>query len=120
LLLSSQLKRTFSFSFNRNWRFNKELRLWLTKEQRSTKALENGLGEVGMFTYWDPDNWEKSRKEFSVLYADLEDKSSPAFSGPTVQPTAAQQQQQIQAVQQAQAQAQSRVFGGLAMTAAAM
>ena len=123
-LLSCLAKQMICFThrFNRNWRFNKDLRLWLTKEQRSTKTLENGLGEVGTFTYWDPENWEKSRKEFTVMYSDLEDKSTPAFTGPTLQPTvvSAQQQQQIQAAQvQVQAQ-QPRAFGGLSMTAAAM
>lgn len=77
--------------WNRNWRFNKDLRLWLTKESghvRHAKPLDGGLGEQGLFTYWDPDNWEKGRKEFTVLYSELEDKSSPVFAGPSLQPAA--------------------------------
>ncbi|KAL5482331.1 CDC36 [Sanghuangporus weigelae] len=87
--------------FQRNWRFNKELRLWLTKETgrpRNSKTIDNGAGEQGMFTYWDPDMWEKSAKEFTVMYADLENKETPAFAGPTLQPTAQGQQLQAGAV----------------------
>ena len=31
-----------------------------------------------MFTFWDPDMWEKGVKEFSVMYADLENKEAGA------------------------------------------
>ncbi|THH03662.1 hypothetical protein EW145_g6105 [Phellinidium pouzarii] len=121
--------------FTRNWRYNKELRLWLTKETgrvRHSKTIENGLGEQGIFTYWDPDVWEKGLKEFTVLYADLENKDTPAFAGPTLQPTAQGQQLQTQGqlqagtapgptiAQLAQAQAGRTNFPGLSMTAAAM
>jgi CCR4-NOT transcription complex subunit 2 len=36
-------------------------------------------GEQGTYTYWDPDNWEKARKDMTVVYSDLEDKGTPAF-----------------------------------------
>lgn len=67
---------------------------------RHSKTIENGAGEQGIFTYWDPDMWEKGIKEFTVMYADLENKDAPpAFVGATLQPT--QQQQQQQGVQSA-------------------
>ncbi|EJC98405.1 uncharacterized protein FOMMEDRAFT_143204 [Fomitiporia mediterranea MF3/22] len=99
----------------RNWRFSKEHRLWLTKETnrpRQSKTIENGAGEQGIFTYWDPDMWEKNLKEFTVMYADLENKDTPAFAGPTLQPTAQGQQLQAGVVR--------ANFPGLSMTAAAM
>ena len=64
---------------------------------RHSKTIENGAGEQGIFTYWDPDMWEKGIKEFTVMYADLENKDAPpAFVGATLQPTQQQQQQQQQ------------------------
>ncbi len=41
------------------------------------------MGEQGQYTFWDPENWVKERKDMTVLYADLEEKSHPAFvAGP--------------------------------------
>lgn len=99
--------------------------------------IEGGLGEQGVFTYWDPDMWEKGVKEFTVLYSDLEIKTTPQFHGVTLTLTAfgqqifeaAQQQQQLQtqsgAGPAAAALSQQQVAGRnnfptLAMTAAAM
>ena len=82
-----------------------------------------------MFTYWDPDMWEKSAKEFTVMYADLENKETPAFAGPTLQPTAQGQQLQAGAAPPsvnsvAQLAQRSQVvrgtYPGLSMAAAAM
>lgn len=36
-------------------------------------------GEQGLYTFWDPESWQKERKEMTVLYIDLEEKSQPAF-----------------------------------------
>ena len=69
--------------------------MWLTKETtrpRHSKTIDNGAGEHGVFTYWDPEVWEKNTKELTVMYADLESKDTPAFAGPTLQPTAQGQQ----------------------------
>ncbi|KAA1473840.1 hypothetical protein DENSPDRAFT_840356 [Dentipellis sp. KUC8613] len=77
--------------FNRNWRYHKDLRLWLTKESGTTPSQKVPGGEQGTYTFWDPDNWGKERKEMTVLYSDLEEKSQPAFApGQTLQPTAQQ------------------------------
>ena len=98
--------------------------------------IEGGLGEQGVFTYWDPDMWEKGVKEFTVLYSDLEIKTTAQFHGATLTLTAfgqqivdAAQQQQLQvqngAGPVAAALSQQQVpgrnsFPALAMTAAAM
>lgn len=80
--------------WSRNWRYSKELRLWIANESghaQHSKPIDNGRGEQGHFTFWDPDNWEKGRKEFTVMYADLEDKSTRAFTGQTLQPNSTSQ-----------------------------
>ncbi|KZT28743.1 hypothetical protein NEOLEDRAFT_1128937 [Neolentinus lepideus HHB14362 ss-1] len=66
--------------WNRNWRYHKELRLWITKEAGTNASHKLAGGESGTYTYWDPDSWEKARKDMAVMYADLEEKSSPAFA----------------------------------------
>ncbi|KAJ3732378.1 NOT2 family protein [Lentinula guzmanii] len=65
--------------WNRNWRFHKELRLWLTKDNTSTPSSKVPGGESGQYIYWDPENWTKERKDFTVIYTELEEKSHPAF-----------------------------------------
>jgi hypothetical protein len=32
-----------------------------------------------MFTIWDSENWEKTRKRIQVAYSDLEEKTTPVF-----------------------------------------
>ena len=90
-------------------------------------------GEQGTYTFWDPENWAKERKEMIVLYADLEEKTltTPA---PAPQPAAAsvaatfapgsvQQQQvppQLQQMQMGQMGQQPQVrgvFQGVSMAA---
>ncbi|PPQ84281.1 hypothetical protein CVT25_013219 [Psilocybe cyanescens] len=67
--------------WNRNWRYHKDLRLWITKESGTSPSqkVQGGGGERGSYTYWDPENWVKERKEMMVLYSDLEEKAVPAF-----------------------------------------
>jgi CCR4-NOT transcription complex subunit 2 len=89
--------------WNRNWRYHKDLRLWITKESGSTPSqkVPGHLGEQGQYTFWDPENWGKEHKELTVLYADLEEKPVPVFlpgAGllqATAQPPAASQQGQL-------------------------
>ena len=73
--------------WNRNWRWHKELRHWLTKETGTSPSQKVPGGEAGTYTFWDPESWTKERKELTVLYTDLEEKSMPAFvQGPGLQP----------------------------------
>ncbi|GLB38599.1 putative NOT2 / NOT3 / NOT5 family protein [Lyophyllum shimeji] len=88
--------------WNRNWRYHKDLRLWITKESGTAPSQKVPGGEQGTYTFWDPENWAKERKDMTVLYADLEEKNVPAFvQGPGLvlsQPgVLAQQQHQAQA-----------------------
>lgn len=58
-------------------------------------------GEQGQYTYWEPENWCKERKEMTVMYADLEEKTVPAFtSSPNL--VLAQNASQAQSVTQLQ------------------
>ncbi|KAG6852462.1 hypothetical protein C0991_011764 [Blastosporella zonata] len=66
--------------WNRNWRYHKDLRLWITKESGTSPSQKVPGGEQGQYTFWDPENWCKERKDMTVLYADLEEKNTPAFS----------------------------------------
>jgi CCR4-NOT transcription complex subunit 2 len=70
---------TIAYRYQRNWRFHKELRLWITKEAGTSTSQKIPGGEQGTYTIWDPENWGKERKEMAVVYADLEEKSIPAF-----------------------------------------
>ncbi|KAF9464218.1 hypothetical protein BDZ94DRAFT_527900 [Collybia nuda] len=90
--------------WNRNWRYHKDLRLWITKESGTSPSQKVQGGEQGQYTFWDPENWVKERKEMIVLYVDLEEKNVPAFvqgpglvlAQPTGQGQAAGQQPQAQ------------------------
>jgi len=100
--------------WNRNWRWHKELRIWITKETGTIPSQKVSGGEQGSYTIWDPENWTKEPKEMAVLYADLEEKSVPAFvPGPgLVLAQAAQQgQAQGQQVQQGQRGFQMNIGG---------
>ncbi|PFH54022.1 hypothetical protein AMATHDRAFT_53785 [Amanita thiersii Skay4041] len=71
--------------YNRNWRYHKELRLWITKESGMAPSQKVQGGEQGQYTIWDPENWTKERKEMTVMYSDLEEKTVPAFAaGPNI------------------------------------
>jgi CCR4-NOT transcription complex subunit 2 len=86
--------------WNRNWRYHKDLRIWITKESGSAPSTKIQGGEAGAYTWWDPESWGKDRKEMTVRYADLEEKTAAAFSmGPGLvlnQATQGAQGQQVQ------------------------
>lgn len=102
--------------FNRNWRYHKELRLWITKETGAPSSAKIPGGEQGTYSYWDPEDWTRARKEMTVLYSDLEDKHTPVFGpGQTLQlaqPQSAQGQPQQPQQPQQQQQQQQMVAGG--------
>lgn len=87
------------------------MRLWITKETGTPSSAKILGGEQGTYSYWDPENWEKSRKEMTVLYSDLEEKSTPVFApGQTLQ--LAQQAPSAQAQHQPQGMVASGRVGG--------
>jgi len=66
--------------YNRSWRFHKSLHIWIIKENGAAQAQKMAGGEHGTYIYWDVDNWVKARKELTVMYADIEEKTIPMFA----------------------------------------
>lgn len=48
--------------YNRNWRYHKELHLWLTKEQNTEPTQKTQIYERGNYVFFDPSSWEKVTK----------------------------------------------------------
>jgi CCR4-NOT transcription complex subunit 2 len=61
--------------FQRNWRFHKEKKIWISKTQNIKARVENHNYEEGTFHVWDVESWKKVAKDMKVEYAKLEDKS---------------------------------------------
>lgn len=105
--------------YNRNWRFHKEIRRWLTKESGTSPSQKAATYERGTYTFFDPDNWEKTKKDATILYDQLEEKVlqtampgvTPGIVGSMQQ---ASQAQQVQQAQQQQAQGVQRPYAGMA------
>lgn len=53
---------------NRNWRYHKELQVWLTKDSNTEPIQQSPQSERGLYIFFDPHNWEKVRKEFILYY----------------------------------------------------
>ncbi|KAJ2497154.1 transcriptional regulator, partial [Coemansia sp. RSA 2049] len=67
--------------YRRQWRYHKELRLWLTKDPDSQPVARTPRGEQSVFIFFDPTVWQKVRKEFLVLYEMLEDRGAMGTGG---------------------------------------
>ncbi|KAG0327556.1 hypothetical protein BGZ99_007394 [Dissophora globulifera] len=59
--------------YNRHWRYHKELRLWLMKDQSSEQS-KTPTFERGSYIFFDPSSWEKVKKDFIVMYDALEER----------------------------------------------
>ncbi|QPG73051.1 hypothetical protein FOA43_000355 [Brettanomyces nanus] len=56
---------------NRNWRYHKDLQVWLTKDS-SVEPVPNGPGsERGTYVFFDPTSWEYVTKEFVLSYQSI-------------------------------------------------
>ncbi|KAF8333569.1 uncharacterized protein EI90DRAFT_2916367 [Cantharellus anzutake] len=60
--------------YNRNWRFHKDNRLWLTKESGTAPSVKTATYERGIYTFFDPENWERVKKDSVIVYDLLEEK----------------------------------------------
>ena len=114
----------FPSRFNRNWRYHKELRIWITKENSTQPSQKVHGGEQGRYAFWDPEVWEKGQKELSVVYSDLEEKNQPVFAQSpmqgvpvTVTPATVVAQQQQHTAAQPPTRAVNQAFQGLTMGA---
>ncbi|KAF8315589.1 hypothetical protein DL93DRAFT_834752 [Clavulina sp. PMI_390] len=60
---------------NRNWRFHKEGHMWLTKESGTAPSQKGPNFERGVYTFFDPDSWERVKKDVVVMYDALEERA---------------------------------------------
>jgi CCR4-NOT transcription complex subunit 2 len=66
--------------YNRDWRYHKEEKIWITRAP-GINAIEKGSNfERGTYYFFDPISWRKVAKEFYLEYDKLEDR-------PVVPPT---------------------------------
>lgn len=79
---------------HRNWRFHKELQLWLTKEHNMEPTQKTPMYEKGQYVFWDVESWQRVTKNFVLLYELLEDRPALAVQAQGQQAQALQQQQQ--------------------------
>ncbi|KAJ2870870.1 transcriptional regulator [Coemansia asiatica] len=107
--------------YQRQWRYHKELRLWLTKDPESQSTARTQRGEQGVFIFFDPGVWQKVKKEFMVLYEHLEDRGPLSANAESVAAAAAAaafrggaQSVPPSLQHQLQAQAQAALAGGSA------
>ncbi|KAH3902649.1 related to General negative regulator of transcription subunit 2 [Saccharomycodes ludwigii] len=53
----------------RNWRYHKQLKVWLTKDPFMDPVVsQDGLSERGRYVFFDPQRWEKVQKDFILYY----------------------------------------------------
>ncbi|KAK7204088.1 hypothetical protein BZA70DRAFT_239996 [Myxozyma melibiosi] len=52
----------------RNWRYHKELKVWLTKEPGAEPIQQNVHYERGVYTFFDTSTWERVKKEYVLYY----------------------------------------------------
>ncbi|KAL9630153.1 MAG: hypothetical protein Q9204_004868, partial [Flavoplaca sp. TL-2023a] len=67
---------------NRNWRYHKEMRMWLTKDpgmgepvvvrDAAGGAVGAEVGERGSYVVFNPRTWQRSRVEMELRYEDLD------------------------------------------------
>ncbi|GJN92820.1 hypothetical protein Rhopal_005858-T1 [Rhodotorula paludigena] len=58
--------------YKHNWRYHKELRLWLTKEAGTEPVQKTATFERGSYIFFDPVLWERVRKDYVLFFDQLE------------------------------------------------
>lgn len=53
---------------SRNWRYHKELKVWLTKDPGAEPLQQNAHYERGIYTFFDTSTWERVKKEYVLYY----------------------------------------------------
>ncbi|KAF7999099.1 hypothetical protein HF325_006631 [Metschnikowia pulcherrima] len=56
----------------RNWRYHRDIQVWLTKDSNVEPVLISPDVERGIYVFFDPHNWEKIRKEFVLHYSSVQ------------------------------------------------
>ncbi|XP_071261732.1 CCR4-NOT transcription complex subunit 2 isoform X3 [Salvelinus alpinus] len=60
--------------FNRDWRYHKEERVWITRAPGMEPTLKTNTYERGTYYFFDCLNWRKVAKEFHLEYEKLEER----------------------------------------------
>ncbi|WAR08207.1 CNOT2-like protein [Mya arenaria] len=58
--------------YNRDWRYHKDERVWLTRPPGVEPIVNGGTYERGTYYFFDVQNWRKVPKEFHLEYEKLE------------------------------------------------
>ncbi|KAI9287382.1 hypothetical protein BC943DRAFT_274888 [Umbelopsis sp. AD052] len=67
--------------YARNWRYHKELGLWLTREPDESgrpvpfRRTSPNAYERDVFVFFDPSTWQKIKREYTLLWDSIEDRS---------------------------------------------
>ncbi|KAI5785983.1 hypothetical protein FPQ18DRAFT_349959 [Pyronema domesticum] len=73
----------------RNWRYHMIHRLWMTKDPNGEVMQVSETAEKGMYVFFDPQSWERIRKEIILEYSHLDPRTTAGY------PTAEQLVRQI-------------------------
>ena len=60
--------------YNRDWRYHKEERQWITRVQNVDPVIKTNTFERGTYYFFDPATWRKVPKEFRLDYDKLEER----------------------------------------------
>ncbi|KAF2360012.1 NOT2/NOT3/NOT5 [Trinorchestia longiramus] len=90
--------------YNRDWRYHKEERVWLTRAPGMPPVEKAHTYERGTYFYFDVTNWRKVPKEFHLEYDKLDNQPMTVPPLQQLQQKQQQQQQQQQHLQQQQQQ----------------
>lgn len=60
--------------FNRDWRYHKEERVWITRAPGMEPTMKTNTYERGTYYFFDCINWRKVAKEFHLEYDKLEER----------------------------------------------
>lgn len=60
--------------FNRDWRYHKEEKIWITRAPGLSTVEKGGSFERGMYYFFDPISFRKIPKEFILEYDKLEER----------------------------------------------
>jgi hypothetical protein len=62
--------------YARNWRYHKEMRVWLTKDPASHDTIQKtATHEHGRYILFDPNSWSRVTKELTIAYESLEERT---------------------------------------------
>ncbi|PUU73591.1 hypothetical protein B9Z19DRAFT_1103863 [Tuber borchii] len=64
---------------SRNWRYHTALKLWLTKDNASDIRQISENAEKGIYVFFDPNAWERVRKEYVLDYTFLDHRAAPGI-----------------------------------------